>query len=501
VKTTIEKIEMKKSILLLFVLTFLNNLGFGQVQIGNDINGEAAGDNSGSVTALSSDGSVLAVGAHFNQGNGSSAGHVRVFGDLNGTWTQIGDDIDGESFGNQSGRSVSLSSDGSIVAIGEPIDSENGSVSGQVRVFENVGGVWMQIGSDINGDVFDFQTGISVDLSSDGSILSVGSYGAPVSGIGFYVGKVRVYENQGGFWVQIGSDIDGQAEQDFFGASMSLSSDGTTIAIGALGDFVNLNGAGYVKIYENQGGSWTQVGGSIDGTITGSDFGNTVSISSDGSIVAVGGPFESPEGKVQIFENVAGMWTQIGSDIEGEATNDRFGNSVSLSGDGTLIAVGARTNSSSSVNSGRSYIYENQGGIWVNVLNTIDGEAAGDGAGYSVSLSTDGNTVAIGAPGNDDNGDGSGHVRVYDLSGTNSMDAINQDLASLSLSPNPASDFLSIGLNENIHLESVRVFDNSGQLLMTTKEAQLDVSQLASGLYTVVIDSDKGNKSAKFVKF
>jgi hypothetical protein len=43
----------------------------------------------------------------------------------------------------------------------------------------------------------------------------------------------------------------------------------------------------------------------------------------------------------------------------------------------------------------------------------IDGEAASDISGYSVSLSSDGKTVAIGAPGNDGNGSGSGHVRIF----------------------------------------------------------------------------------------
>lgn len=87
-------------------------------QVGQDIDGEAAGDGSGRSVSLSSDGSTVAIGASYNDGNGAQSGHVRVFKNINSTWTQIGSDIDGEATDDRSGRSVSLSSDGSIVAVG-----------------------------------------------------------------------------------------------------------------------------------------------------------------------------------------------------------------------------------------------------------------------------------------------------------------------------------------------------------------------------------------------
>ena len=68
--------------------------------------------------SLSDDGSVVAIGAIYNDGGGTYAGHVRIYENNNGTWTQIGSDIDGESSSDYSGCSVSLSSDGSVVAIG-----------------------------------------------------------------------------------------------------------------------------------------------------------------------------------------------------------------------------------------------------------------------------------------------------------------------------------------------------------------------------------------------
>ena len=113
----------------------------GQVpwtQIGNDIDGEDAGDYSGWSVAMSSDGTRIAVGAYGNDGNGTWSGHVRVY-DYNGSaWNQIGDDIDGENIHDRSGHSVAMSSDGKRIAVGAPYNKGvNGTQSGHVRVYED----------------------------------------------------------------------------------------------------------------------------------------------------------------------------------------------------------------------------------------------------------------------------------------------------------------------------------------------------------------------------
>ncbi|CAK0789058.1 unnamed protein product [Prorocentrum cordatum] len=77
----------------------------------------------------------VAIGASNNNGAGSDSGHVRVFGLSGNTWSQLGQDIDGEARGDYSGMSVSLSSDGSRVAIGATWNGGAGSRSGHVRVF------------------------------------------------------------------------------------------------------------------------------------------------------------------------------------------------------------------------------------------------------------------------------------------------------------------------------------------------------------------------------
>ena len=115
-----------------------------------------------------------AIGAYSNDGNGTNAGHVRVYQNNNGSWTQLGQDIDGENSGSQSGFSVSLSSQGNVVAIGAPNNNGNGTYSGHVRVYENNNGSWTQIGQDINGEASYDYSGQSVSMSSDGNIVAIG---------------------------------------------------------------------------------------------------------------------------------------------------------------------------------------------------------------------------------------------------------------------------------------------------------------------------------------
>jgi hypothetical protein len=104
-------------------------------QLGEDIDGEAEYDQSGDSVSLSSDGTIVAIGANGNDGNGGASGHVRLYQWSGAAWTQLGGDIDGEAANDMSGQSISLSSDGTIVAIGAVWNDGNGSNAGHVRVF------------------------------------------------------------------------------------------------------------------------------------------------------------------------------------------------------------------------------------------------------------------------------------------------------------------------------------------------------------------------------
>jgi len=385
-------------------------------QIGSDIDGEAASDLSGLPITLSSDGTTLAIGAYQNSGNGDSAGHVRVYERNGSTWRQKGTDIDGEAANDYSGYSVSLSSDGNIVAVGAYRNDGNGTNSGHVRVFEWNGNAWVQMGADIDGEAADDYSGHSVSLSSDGTILAIG---APYNdGTGSNSGHARVYEWNGSTWQQKGTDIDGEAADDYSGYSVSLSSDGTIVAIGAPYNDGTGAGAGHVRVYEWNETAWVQTGTEINGEVAGAESGYSVSLSSDGTIVAIGAPNDGSgagAGHVRVYEWNGTAWVQTGADIDGESVFDRSGESVSLSSDGTIVAIGAPWNDGNGRDAGHVRLYEWNGSAWQQKGVDIDGEAVDNYSGNSVSLSSDGTILAIGAFGNDDNGSFAGHVRVYSI--------------------------------------------------------------------------------------
>ena len=398
---------------------WINSTGSGPscILLGSDIDGEATGDRSGYSVSLSSDGSIVAIGAYYNDGSGSNAGQVRVYENISGTWTQVGSDIDGEAASDVSGGSVSLSSDGSIVAIGAESNDGNGSSAGHVRIYKNISSTWTQVGSDIDGEAGSDISGGSVSLSSDGSIVAIGARGN--DGNGSSAGHVRVYKNISSTWTQVGSDIDGEAAGDGSGGSVSLSSDGSVVAIGALWNDGTASDAGHVRVYENVSGTWTQVGSDIDGEAAGDYSGRSVSLSSDGSIVAIGAYFNDGNGAnaghVRIYKNISGTWTQLGADIDGEKAGDYMGSlgSVSLNSDGSILAIGVgSTEGNTGTDAGGVYIYQYISGTWTQIRSTIYGEAEGD-ISQPVSLSSDGSSVAIGAYRNDGNGTDAGHVRVY----------------------------------------------------------------------------------------
>ena len=389
-------------------------------QLGADIDGEAAGDEFGYSVALSSDGTRLAVGARLNDGNGTSAGHVRVFDLVGGAWTQVGGDIDGEAAGDQSGYSVALSSDGTRLAVGAPYNDGTTIFSlnvGHVRVFDLVGGAWTQVGGDIDGEAVGDRSGSSVALSSDGTRLAVGAY--LNDGTGTYAGHVRVFDWSGSTWTQVGGDIDGEAAEDSSGISVALSSDGTRLAVGAYANDGTGTDAGHVRVFDWSGSTWTQVGADIDGEAADDRSGWSVALSSDGTRLAVGAYANdgtgTDAGHVRVFDWSGSTWTQVGADIDGEAAGDFSSWSVALSSDGRRVAVGAYLNDGTGTDAGHVRVFEyNQAtNTWVQDGLDLDGEAAGDQFGWSVALSSDGRRVASGAINNDGGGSNSGHVRVF----------------------------------------------------------------------------------------
>ena len=248
-------------------------------QLGLDLDGEAANDQSGYSVAMSADGNRIAIGARYNDGSGNNAGHVRVYTLANGTWTQTGSDINGEAAGDNSGWSVAMSADGNRIAIGAPYNDGSAADSGHVRVYSWNGTAWTQTGADIDGEAAEDQSGFSVAMSSDGNRIAIGAI--LNDGNGITAGHVRIYTLANGTWTQTGSDIDGQDAGDYSSYSLDMSADGNHIVIGAIS-------ADHARVFSLVNGAWLQTASDIDGEAAGDNSGFSVAMSASGTRIAVG---------------------------------------------------------------------------------------------------------------------------------------------------------------------------------------------------------------------
>ncbi len=337
-KDKFQRLNLPRLVLLLSITLLASASLHAQTwtQLGIDIDGEADSDGSGSSVSISADGSTVAIGAPYNAGGGTWRGHVRVYKNISGTWTQQGADIDGEADYDRSGHSVSLSADGSIVAIGAPYNAGvGGSNRGHVRVYKNMSGTWTQQGADIDGEADNGGSGSPVSLSADGSTVAIEA--RLKAGGGYRRGHVRVYKNMSGIWTQQGADIDGEADNDQSGRSVSLSADGSTLAIGASANAGGGTGRGHVRVYKScpssftvtGGGSYCQGGTGVAIGLSGSETGVMYQLKNGAS--AVGSPISGTGSSIKFgLQTAVGTYTVEATRTIGGCTADML-SSVSVS--------------------------------------------------------------------------------------------------------------------------------------------------------------------------
>ena len=392
-------------------------------QRGSDIDGANAGDLGGFAVSMSDDNNTIAMSAVNRSTGGINTGQVRMF-DWNGSaWVQRGSDINGAAAGDKAGWSINLSANGNTVAIGSRYNDGGGSNAGHVRIYDWNGSAWVQRGANIQGESGGDEMGQSVALSADANTLVVGS---PWNdGNGSQSGSVRVFDWNGSAWVQRGADLDGESSNNYNGQSVSISSDGSIIAMGAV---KNNGNAGHARIFSWNGSGWVQLGGDIDGESSGDEAGQSVALSANGSTIVIGAQFNdgggTNSGHARIYDWNGSAWVKRGSDIDGENSNDHSGIFVSISTHGNSVAIGARENDGGGSDAGQARIYDWNGSNWIKRGNDIDGESSGDKSGQSIAISEDASSLVVGAPYNDNvNGSDAGHVRVYDWPTTTNYSA------------------------------------------------------------------------------
>jgi len=340
--------------------------------------------------AMSDRGDTLLAGAPQEAGY---AGGAWLFVRTASGWVQAGAKLVGSgAVGSASqGYAVAISVDGGTLVIGGPFDDTE---RGAVWVFVRSGGGWVQQGPKLTGTGLTMTAGkgshlgYSVAVSADGNTIVAG---APRDNN--YLGAVCVFERSAGVWSQTSvplADASGPANQ---GSSVALARDGRTMLS---------SGGGSTLAYTRVGSTWSE-----QGVLPGS---GVVALSHDGSVAIMG---QLGLGGA-VFERSAGVWTQqgpalIGTGSVGDAAQ---GWSVALSADGSTALVGGVNDDNVR---GAGWLFVRRGGRWLQSQPKLVGPGSGTQSriGWSAALSADGQTAALGGPGQ---GGGQGAAWVFERS-------------------------------------------------------------------------------------
>ena len=410
--------NFKKSFLFLFLFVCVSS--FSQVAMYHDFDGDGSGQYFGRSVDIDFTGTTFIGGAPSNTTGNYPEGYAMIYEWNGNNWMQKGSRLLGENNYDNFGVSTAIDSVGNRIIVGANENGGNGTKAGHARVFEWDGLSWQQLGLDIDGQASYNELGKSVDISANGQRVAVG---APFHSSNLAQrGHVRILEWSGTNWVDIGQDIRGQNQDDRFGYAVSLSNGGDWVAIGGTYNDNNGSNAGHVRVYQYDGQGWIKRGPDIDGEAAGDQFGYDVSLNAQGNRLIVGAPYNdgngSDGGHARVYEWNGTSWQQLGQDIDSEGAGDAFGISVSINNLGDKVAIGAVYNNGVLSNSGHVRYYTFDGNNWVQQGSDIDGEASGDSFGRSVSLNGSGSRLVVGANGNDASGNVSGHVRLISTCGS-----------------------------------------------------------------------------------
>jgi hypothetical protein len=291
------------------------------------------------------------------------------------------------------GYAVAMSANGRMAVVGaKGYSNDTGAVFVYTKSKHHKH--WKQTGELKASDGANWtEFGETVSLSGNGSTVVVGSPGANNS-----TGAAYVFTRSDGSWTQTAelTASDG-ANYVYFGQSVSVTSDGSTALVGAYDQ--GTGGAAYV--FGDEGGSWTQTA-ELTGSDTtdGDSFGLAVALSGDGSTATVGALHHSGTGAVYLFGNGGGSWTQSAELSPSDGTgSDYFGGRVAISRTGSVVVAGAYGHNS---DTGAAYVFSQSGESWTQAaeLTASDG-TYDDYYGTSVALNKNGSVIAVGAESRD----------------------------------------------------------------------------------------------------
>lgn len=367
---------------------------------------------------LSDGGDYAIVGAWQHDHPTFLSGSAYVF-DRNGdTWSEQAElTAFDAAAGDQFGEAVALSGDGTVALVGAPGNDDTFFLSGNAYVFARSGSVWSLQDTLYASDPGDNDRfGKAVALNADGTVALIGAWldGGP----GSSTGSAYVFTRSGSTWTEEAKlTANDGADGDNFGLAVALSADGQHALIGAQGDDA---GAGSAYVFNRSGTTWSQQAKLTAGDAAGGDlFGRSVGISDGGQHALIGAYLDdasgTEDGSAYVFVRNGSTWSeQAKLTASDAASNDQFGYSVAISGNGIMALVGANAEDEGGSDAGAAYVFRRSGSAWIEVNKLIPSDAAqNDFFGRTASLNADGSYALVGADGDDDNGDDSGSAYVF----------------------------------------------------------------------------------------
>ncbi len=311
-----------------------------------------AGSKFGAALSLSADGRVLVVGAPQYGDAEAKTGAVYMFRRNTDQW-QEEEVTHGEENGDQFGGAISLSADGSVLAVGAS-GAKNGTANhGAIYLFRHTEPEWRQE-AKLTEDRYAGNLGRSVSLSADGTVLAAG---AP-SMVYENKGRVLVFRYNVAAWSTPGTHIarpGGDKNYVDFGWSVSLTADGGTLAIGCRRDVYDGGAPGRVYLFDYKEGKWpySNVELKPNPPVGSTHFSSSLSFSGDGLSLAVGAPTQNTvaTSAAYLFKKEKDKWVErIKVDYAGQPANAWLGTSVSLSANGDVFAMGAVATNANTTN-------------------------------------------------------------------------------------------------------------------------------------------------------
>ena len=254
---------------------------------------------------------------------------------------------------------------------------------------------WLQVGDDILGQFSNKQVWTTL-MNNDGTIVLLASPFASAVGNNGDHGGVSVYKLSNNVWTQMGANILGEnaGDQMTHTNSVAMSADGTIVAVGTEKYDTDVTNAGRARVfqYSEASDSWTQLGADLVGDSNSPGLGLSMSLNDDGTILALGKTGTNSRGGVHIFQYQNGAWTEMGAGILTDTHGERLGYQIALNSAGTRIVVAAGQIYGTKY--GTISVYEYQSNSWTQLGATIDGEAGRDYFGSGLAINSDGTIIA-----------------------------------------------------------------------------------------------------------